>query len=304
MMKIPKIKSTIRMSTWAKITRFFIAVNIFPIYRKNCEEIRFSWLSFRTFLFLVLSYMPFVVIVVSVWTQYDFWSEYIEKSTSIYLKFEIMIIWISLVITFVLSPIQVLFLCHPFIKLQDISMSTSLKSFSNIQLLELLPANLISGGFIAFCYAHYMEVCKLVENTNHGTCFANILVVPLFLTFYGMVFLAIPYFIALIWLQNIEEQFKCKCKNVTNKLQWAEKCIKLYQQLEHSLGSYFLVYFTQSQFIWIILFFFAISLAISDNGFSRMSVLMHSLGIIPKIFLPNFQAYNLFQVLLHMLLPI
>ena len=264
-------------SWWSKICRYLIALNIIPVFRNSIGDIRFSWISCRTFLFLMASYFPSVTIVILILIQSDFVEEYIEKSTLIYLKFEILIIILSFFIMFALAPIQVLCLCKPYVKLQSISMSKSLKFLKKDDLLELLPANIISTGFVAFIYAHYMEVCHLIDNDNSVTCFTNLFLAPLCFLYLGVFFLVISYFIVLIWLRHIEEKFT---KNdVPNKIDWAEDCVKLYNKLEKSMGAYFLVYFTQSQVLWILLLFLAMSLAISNNGFSTSSILMHSLGI-------------------------
>ena len=121
-----------------------------------------------------------------------------------------------------------------------------------------------------------MEVCKLIENSTFETCFTIVFMVPFFLIGYSIFFLAVAYYMVLVWFQNIEKIFQHK--NVSNKIKWAEKCIMLYELLEQNMGTYFLVYFVQSQFIWIIVFFLALSLAISNSGFSMTSIIMHSLG--------------------------
>ena len=279
-MQIPKLKSKTKMSMWSKFTRILIILNIFPIYRNNFGNIRFSWLSFRTCLFLIVSYFPLLFIFVCLLTQYEFGTEYIEKSTKIYVKFEILVILVSLTFVYLLSPLQILYLCKPFCKLQEISMDTSLSFVKKFDLLELIPANIISFGFTAFIYAHYMEVCKLIENSTFETCFTIVFMVPFFLIEYSIFFLAVAYYMVLVWFQNIEKIFQRK--NVSNKIKWAEKCIMLYELLEQNMGTYFLVYFVQSQFIWIIVFFLAISLAISNSGFSMTSIIMHSLGSFVK----------------------
>ena len=184
------------VKTWSvsRICRYLIALNIIPVYRNSLGDIRFSWISCRTFLFLMASYFPSVTIVILILIQSDFVEEYIEKSTLIYLKFEILIIILSFFIMFALAPIQVLCLCKPYVKLQSISMSKSLKFLKKDDLLELLPANIISTGFVAFIYAHYMEVCHLIDNDNSVTCFTNLFLAPLCFLYLGVFFLVISYF--------------------------------------------------------------------------------------------------------------
>ena len=276
-MKISKIDKKVEMSKFSKWTRILIAVNIIPLYRRIGEETRFSWFSFRTLLFLIGSYFPIGVITISLFIQSDFLSEYLNKICTVYLKFEVIVIVVSIIFLFLSSPIQVLCLCRLFSQLQEISMANSLKFLSKRDLLEVISANIIAAGFMAFVYAHYMEVCNVLDNITPGRCFVNVFLMPFAMIWYSVFFVVISYFMVLVWLQHIEEIFKRK--NVVNKLKWADHCTKIYKKLEHNLGPYFFVYFTQSQIIWTILLFLAISLAISNNGFSTTSLLMHSLGM-------------------------
>ena len=275
-MKIQKIDEKEELSWFSRLTRFLISVNIIPVNRTHSEEIRFSWFSLRTLLFLTGSYLPIGIILFCFLFQYDFLVEYFEKSTTIYLKFEVIIIDLSVIFLFLSSPVQVLCLCRPFTELQEISMDKSLKFLNKIDLFQTFFGIAISFSFTAFLYAHYMEVCKLVENATPDQCFANVFVVPLFLIMYSVVFLLISYNTVYVWLQHIEEIFTRQ--NVANKIEWAEQCMKIYSRLEQFMGPYFFLWATQSQLVWTILFFLAISLAISNNGFSTISVLMHSLG--------------------------
>ena len=105
-MKIQKIDKKFEVSFVAKFTRVLIAVNLVPVTRTNSEQIRFSWFSLRTFLFLIGSYSPLVVILISLnIMQADFTAEYYEKSTKIYLKFVLDNVVIS--ICFLVFPNQI-----------------------------------------------------------------------------------------------------------------------------------------------------------------------------------------------------
>ena len=64
-MKIQKTDKKFEMSIFAKLTRVLIAFNIIPVSRTNSEQIRFSWFSSKTFLFLIGSYSPLLVIFIS-----------------------------------------------------------------------------------------------------------------------------------------------------------------------------------------------------------------------------------------------
>ena len=105
---------------------------------------------------------------------------------------------------------------------------------------------------------------------------SNTIYLPKWFIQCSVVFLLISYNTVYVWLQHIEEIFTRQ--NVANKIEWAEQCMKIYSRLEQFMGPYFFLWATQSQLVWTILFFLAISLAISNTGFSTISVLMHSLG--------------------------
>ena len=273
-----KKDNLIKMSRFAKFTRFLISINLIPVYKTNSGTIRFSWISIRTVLFLIGAYVPFGVIVFYIFiVGNEFWTDYWEKSTQIYLKFEVLIISIAPIFFFLSSPLHVLCLCRPLAEMQEITMDKSLKFLNKYDLLHLIPVDIIALGFVVFIYAYYMEVCTAVESATTDQCFTITFLVPFFLICCSILFCVIAYFMVLVWVQRIEEIFKQK--NVANKIIWAENCTKLYKQLELYMGPYFFVCITQSQIIWTILCFLAMSLAISNNGFSTMSVLMHSLGM-------------------------
>ena len=109
------------------------------------------------------------------------------------------------------------------------------------------------------------------------TIFIYVFLCPVLLILYSSFLISVPYYLVLVWLRNIEELFYCD-QDVTDKVEWAEHCIKIYNKTEEHLGGYFLFYLTLSQFVWIILFYLGISLTISSNGFSTSSFILQSLG--------------------------
>ena len=93
------------------------------------------------------------------------------------------------------------------------------------------------------------------------TIFIYVFLCPVLLILYSSFLISVPYYLVLVWLRNIEELFYCD-QDVTDKVEWAEHCIKIYNKTEEHLGGYFLFYLTLSQFVWIILFYLGISLTI------------------------------------------
>ena len=125
---------------------------------------------------------------------------------------------------------------------------------------------------LLFTIGHYDGISKLLEGYSWEIIFIYVLLCPVFLLLYTAFFISVS-----VWLRNIEDLFHYDQEHL-NKIEWAEDCVKIYNKMEIHFGVYFLFYFTMSQFIWTILFYLAISLAISNNGFSTESVLLQSLG--------------------------
>ena len=130
---------------------------------------------------------------------------------------------------------------------------------------------------LLFTIGHYDGISKLLEGYSWEIIFIYVLLCPVFLLLYTAFFISVSYCLVLVWLRNTEDLFHYN-QEYLNKIEWAEVCIKIYNRMEIHFGVYFLFYFTMSQFIWTILFYLAISLAISNNGFSTESVLLQSLG--------------------------
>ena len=122
-----------------------------------------------------------------------------------------------------------------------------------------------------------MGISELMGDYSWETSFIYVFLCPVLLIIYSSFLISVPYYLVLVWLRNIEELFCCD-QDVTDKVEWAEYCVKIYNKTEEHLGGYFLFYFTLSQFVWIILFYLGISLTISSNGFSTASFMLQSLG--------------------------
>ena len=124
-------------SFYAKVTQCLIKLNMFPVKMVSSMEAYFSLFSMRTSLYLIFSYLPFLAILIVWLAQIDFASEYFEKCSMFYTKFELMVFMVFLVIKFLSSPLFMISICKPLCRLQKITLSSSLrglKKYDNIEL--------------------------------------------------------------------------------------------------------------------------------------------------------------------------
>ena len=124
-------------SFYAKVTHCLIKLNMFPVKMVSSMEAHFSLFSMRTSFYLIFSYLPFLAILIVWLAQTDFASEYFEKCSMFYTKFELMVFMVFLVIKFLSSPLFMISICKPLCRLQKITLSSSLrglKKYDNIEL--------------------------------------------------------------------------------------------------------------------------------------------------------------------------
>ena len=267
------------LSSSAKLTRFLTKVNLIPISaNESYSEARFSVVSSRTFLYLLVTYLPYAV-VGAIWIIFsDFSVEYFAKCKKFYVPFELLVFMLFLTIKFLSSPLFTICICKPFRDLREISMKSSLIGMTTRDIVEFNVGGLIIvSGYILQYISHYLAVAPLLENVSPTQSFLILIVCTSVLLVWSVSLISVPYIIVLIWLANIKQLFKTKDDELTS-LEWAQTCIEVYQKMEDTLGVYFLYYFSLDQFFWICNIFLTLSLSIGDNSMSSSTIIMHSAG--------------------------
>ena len=118
----------ISTSASAKMTRFLIRINLLPVYaRDNFEDVRFSWISLRTFVYLLMTYMPVTILVILFKVQPEFVAKYFEEVGKYYATIDIMAFFAFISIPLLLGPIFVLLVSEAFCQLKVITLRPSLK---------------------------------------------------------------------------------------------------------------------------------------------------------------------------------
>ena len=89
----PNGKNLVKHSSASKFTkfiRFLSNVYILPIeYKNDFEEVKFSWISVKTFISFIIASIPFSCTMVWWFVfQWDFMSQYFQKSLNVYHSFD------------------------------------------------------------------------------------------------------------------------------------------------------------------------------------------------------------------------
>ena len=94
-------------------TRFLIRINLLPLYAsKNYSEARFSWISCRTMMYLIMTYLPVILI---------------EEISKHYATTDVMALLYFYCGPVIVGPIGILLICEAVCQLKSITLKPSLK---------------------------------------------------------------------------------------------------------------------------------------------------------------------------------
>ena len=103
------------LSASAKMTRFFIKINLLPVYStSNFENVTFSWMSLRTLVYLLITYLPVPMLVILFKLQPEFAEKYFEEVGKYYATIDIMAIFTFVCMPLLVGPILMLLISHFF----------------------------------------------------------------------------------------------------------------------------------------------------------------------------------------------
>ena len=116
------------LSASATMTRFLIKINLLPVYStSNFENVTFSWMSWRTLVYLLITYLPVPMLVILFKLQPEFAEKYFEEVGKYYATIDIMAIFTFVCMPLLVGPILMLLISEAFCQLKVVTLKSSLK---------------------------------------------------------------------------------------------------------------------------------------------------------------------------------
>ena len=129
------------------MTKVLIWLNLLPVQVKDDYTVAsFSWHSMRTFLFLLFSFSPMIAVGISWLVNFQFFLDYFEQCSKLYITFEILIVMTFYTVFIINGPINILCICKPLSELKEITLKRTTKGINIKDRLELGLAWFLGNG--------------------------------------------------------------------------------------------------------------------------------------------------------------
>ena len=117
-------EKTEKMTLLSKLTRILIAINLMPVtLDTKRRHAKFSFFSFKSFTYLLISYSPFMVFWATFLLPSDYLAEYLSKYPQIYSSFDMVWLLLFTVGSNIIAPLWMLVAAEALCHMTDVSLS-------------------------------------------------------------------------------------------------------------------------------------------------------------------------------------
>ena len=254
----PSLESPLdKKSFLANLSMFLVKILAIPVKTDpDYTNAKFKLFSLKTIAFCVIYYGAFLGYVLNMMFQVEFIKDYMNIATELYNPFDIISAYIFFALVGLASPISLLFVASAFPKINQISMTSDLKTPKYLQTIMLSLCTLMCGS-LSICLGFLFELHPRLFVYSLTTRITNIFFVPCICSCFSGICGITSVTVVASWITHVMDIFNSNAPK-KQEVSWARNCLDLYQKLDKHLGPFFLFLFSVTQVMWVFTLFLAI----------------------------------------------
>ena len=279
-----------KLSLVSKITNWMTKLCVIPVKmdRKHVHA-EFSFFSCRT-LFFVFVFLFASIMIIGIFIPL-FMGQYKDFVSVLFLEndpINLISILLFFSLLYLISPLSVLMLASSFPNLTELSMHPSLKCPKNWLNVLAMQCSFLLGSFLVLIGMYLGTVEKMDKaSVSHFIAF---FVLPFLSLVFTQLYWFTSVFLASVWVSKFIDL--CTNINHNDPIPWSKKCLFTYNSLEKHLGSYFFLFFSSSQVLWIFTLYIGVTGSFSDFRLSTTICFAAGFAILSLSILVNILGFS------------
>ena len=223
-----------KISSFGKLVKFLSSVCLLPLsLNYNINRVTFSYVSFKTFFFTLLTSSPFVMLNIWIFLQIEYYKEVANAFFEIYNVIDILAMVLVPGNNF--NPFTIfLLICLQskiWAAVPEISMDRSIKVPSNMRLLASVTVPLLISPCL-FLFGHMLAVSSVLPNYTIFEHFFNIFLPFFILNVVNVFYVIMTWTMQLAMIEHLINSIKMPFKMEDN----IQKSIYIYEKLQKAMN--------------------------------------------------------------------